>query len=406
MANVIKKTPAVEKDAFFKRIAMFSIGLYLVFSTVFDEVASGLSVLSSVSIYFCLGCCALYVLARGTFRLNYMMVILLAVGVLLVISTVYSPTAETVVNRYLYRYWTSSILVILISNTVTSLKDVDKVITCYVLAGVAISLYMYSLYGISNLVASLGRLDTQLGNQNGVGMSCAFAIIFAVCKFVKAKGYLKILYAVAAVVCMPAVMFTGSRKSILILMVAFVVFVLFYSENKNFIKNVLLGIVLIGIVIWAIYYIPAFEVIKTRFEATFNFLGGNTTTVDVGDANRMRYLEQGIKVFLENPFFGAGFCSSHYYFGVYSHNNFIELLMNGGLALFLTFYSMYALSFILNMKYRRNIPRFYFAIAITILAMILTADIGVVTYYERVTLIAMSLCVAIAQAAKKGDDSE
>ncbi len=405
MANVIRKTSAVEKNAFFKQLAMFSIGLYLVFSAVFDKMAiPALAKLSSVSIYFCLGCCALFILSRGTFRLNYAIVILLVTGALLTISTVYTPAPEATVSKYLYRYWTSVILVVLISNTVDSFEDVDKVLTYYSLAGVALSICMYSLYGVSNLAAAMGRVDDQLGNQNAVGMICAFGVVFAVFEMIRAKGYQKVLYVLAALICMPAVMFTGSRKAILIIVVAFVAFLLLYSESKNFIRNVLLGIVLVGLVILAIYNIPAFDVIRTRFESTFDFfLGGNVDAAVVGDDHRVMFMEKGIKVFLEHPYFGAGFVSSHYYFGVYSHNNYIELLMNGGLALFLTYYFMYLLSFIFNLKHRRKMPRVYFAIALTVIIMILVADIGVVTYYERTTLIAMSLCATIAQAAKKGE---
>ena len=52
-------------------------------------------------------------------------------------------------------------------------------------------------------------------------------------------------------------------------------------------------------------------------------------------------MKAGVDVWLNHPIFGAGTASTIYYLGVYSHNNFLEMLINSGLFGFCVFYSVY-----------------------------------------------------------------
>lgn len=398
---------SVSGDKALKKLAMFSVCTYIVMSTVFDAVKSDLSRLSSAAIYFCLICCALYIFSRGTFRLKQVEIWLLIFGAALGISLLYTPTSETVVSMYFYRFCTSAILVILISNILCGRKDFETIIDAYVIAGVCISLYMYYTYGIINLAEATERLDNQLGNQNGTGMSCAFSVIFAVYRSITRKGKRALYYIAAIIICTPAMMFSGSRKALLIVFVALIVFVLVYTRGRMSLSRLMLVIAVVAIMLAILNYVPAFSVIRDRIFTTFDAIQNNGDGVANSDNNRIKYIVEGFQRFLESPIFGNGFFYSHYVFGTYSHCNFIELLMNGGIIGFTAFYSIYVLVLSKAKKLlKTSDDTAYPSFLIMLIAAFLVVDIGVVSYYDRYTLIMFTLCFCDENALKPPMASE
>lgn len=401
--NYFKKNVVqADKDTFLKKLAVFSIGIYIIFSTVFDTVATNLSKLSSISIYFCIGCCALYILERGSFRINFIIGALVTVGVLFSVSALYTPAQDNLVNMYLYRYLASVVLVALISNTLTKREDVLRIIDCYILAGTILSLLIYYNYGFENLASSIERIDAQMGNQNVVGISCAFTVALAVYMMVTEKRKKRLLYIASVVLSVPTVMFTGSRKSLLIIIGGVLVFVFSYSKDKKLLTKLFLTVVIVVGIYLLIFYVPAFEMIKNRILSTFDVFNGvkNAETMK-SDTNRMMYMKKGFGEFLKSPLWGGGFCYSYYFFGKYSHNNYIELLMNGGLFTFIAYYSMYFAAFKKALYWiKGNKNRKHFAFIFMILAALLVMDFGVVSYYKRYTLILLAMCFCNADSLK------
>ena len=71
------------------------------------------------------------------------------------------------------------------------------------------------------------------------------------------------------------------------------------------------------------------------------FVQINSSTPDTSTTERMYFIQEGIKGFIQSPFLGNGFQSFEHKFGRYSHNNFIELLYSGGLLSLTIYYSIY-----------------------------------------------------------------
>ena len=380
-------------DKALKKLAMFSICVYIVVSTVFDAVKSDLSRLSSVAIYFCLACCAVYIFSRGTFKLRQVEIWLLIFGATLGVSLLYTPTSEDVVNMYFYRFCTSAILVMLISNTLCDRKDFETMVDIYIFAGVCISLYMYYTYGITNLAEATERLDNQLGNQNGTGMSCAFSVIFATYRLITRKGKGALFYIASIVICTPAMMFSGSRKALLIAFVAIIAFVFVYTRGRMSLSRLVLVVAVVAIMIAVINYVPAFSFIRDRVVSTFEAIQNNGDGVTNSDSNRIKYITDSLQKFLEKPILGNGFFYSHHIFGTYSHCNYTELLMNGGVIGFTAFYSIYALILRKAKKlFKASNDLTYPSFLIMVVIAFFVMDIGVVSYYDRYTLIMFTLC--------------
>lgn len=372
-------------------LAIYSISLYVVLSVLFEGSQNANARLASYGLYLCLGMCISEVLLKQKIKIHSFTVCLLIFGVLLTISYFYSPADVDIKNIYLYRYWTSYLVIFFISNTIAGYKDIQKLLFTFVLAGVLLSLTLYHTYGFSNLLVSSTRIGDELGNQNMLGLYCAFSIVIAVYLFVTKKKSLFLLSAV--VICIPAVMFTGSRKAVLLIAVALMSFFLAYSQNRFLVKRVLLLAILLLTMIILIESIPAFSMIRQRFENLFTLFKSGTAA-DVSDLRRLMFIKIGMQQFGNRFLLGNGFCYSYNLFGTYTHNNYIELLLNNGIVGAASYYSIHILLLIKQHKVRKY-DRKVSSFVLMILGAVLFCDIGVITYYNRYILILITICVSL-----------
>ncbi len=390
---VEKKIEKQARESFFKKLAMLSIMLYIVLYVTFDATRTEFSWLSSVSIYFCLACCVIFVLSRGTIKINYTSGMLLLFLILAYISTLYTPTDENIVVQYLYRLFSSVILVMLISNVVETKEDVEKIVDAFIFAGFCLAIFLYLSFGFQNLLTSSNRIDNRHGNLNIIGLNCTFSIIFSVYKIVTKKSKKRFLYALVTVVSFPAIMFSGSRKAILVLLVALVVFFLSYSKNKVVVSRIIIAILALLVIAALIYYVPAFKVMKSRIFSMLEWASGDNNTITASsDSSRMMFIKRGFEAFLNSPVWGNGFLYSYHLFGLYAHNNYIELLMDGGIICFAAYYSIYLYILRNFLKHRKTGDRAFSSFLITVLIALLFADIGVVSFYNRYILILIIIC--------------
>lgn len=372
-----------------KDIAIPSIMIYIIIAICFDGTKLSPVPLASFGIYLCAGVCGVCALLSKRLSLRPIYFYVLLFGLVLSLSTLYSPVKESLQKMYLYRFWTGVILMILVCNSITCRKDIEKLLHAVILGGVLLSVLIYAEYGIENIADAEERVLDELSDINMLGVYCAFAIIISAVYMFTRKRF-KLLYLAAIVVMTPFLLFTGSRKAVLQVAVGLLTFLLYYSRNKK-----LLGrLVLIGAIIAAgvilINYVPAFSVINEHFGDMGNLLTGEGE-LDQGDINRMEYLELGWQYFLKKPFIGHGFFSSFYYFSAYTHCNYVELLMNNGILGFGIYYFMRLSILFKGFKYgSRNDVLSGLIIAFSIA--LLFCDIGVVTYYNRFLFIAIAIC--------------
>ena len=393
-----------------KNMAIFSIGLYVVLTTVFESLDSDASVWASLGMYFCLAMCMLYVMVKGTINYNWLIITLAIFGVILYISTYYTRVEQSYIDMYLSLYWKTVILLFLAINAMEKSEDLQFLLNIYILSGVILAIYMYQSYGLDYLFTMEERLDDEMGNQNNVAIRCTFSVILAIYRVFTSKSVFRWLWLLLAAICVPAIMFLGSRKAIIMIVGALLTLFLVYDKNpKTKIVNFLKKLVLIGIifiVVWIlIYNVPAFSVIKDRFEEMFALFQGQTSSTNLGDQNREQYIEEGLATFFESPLWGSGFFYSVYLFGVYSHNNFVELLMNNGLIGFCVFYYIY-LKLFLDIRVLKNRKLSIYALMFMLIVALLIMDIGVVSYYSRYSLLLITLCSRIVYLETKEMEKE
>jgi O-antigen ligase len=133
--------------------------------------------------------------------------------------------------------------------------------------------------------------------------------------------------------------------------------------------------------------------IKGRFEEMILGLLGQGS-LNEGDILRQYYIETGLAEFKESPIWGNGFYYSAYLFGHYSHNNYIELLMNNGIIGFIAYYSIYIKLLIDAFKMKTTFHKSYVLIVLVVFVF-LALDLGTVSYFDRYTLLILAVCSRI-----------
>lgn len=119
-----------------------------------------------------------------------------------------------------------------------------------------------------------------------------------------------------------------------------------YKLNSSArIKIILLSLLFISLLF---VYIPTeyLSFVSERL-AQLNFFSNQINELDESDANRILLLKSGFFYGMDSPILGNGYYSfsqlllKEYGFATYSHNNFIEIFVGGGIIGFTLYYSLY-----------------------------------------------------------------
>jgi O-antigen ligase len=244
---------------------------------------------------------------------------------------------------------------VLLIQIITKKEDVEKLLKANFIALVVLLFYVI----IKSDKTSIGSLrigvDTlgEYWNANDIGLKCSVGLLFALYFLFKGKNSktTNAFYIISAVLFGIVIFLTGSRKAFIMLAIIMCMFFwLRAKENKLLILLMLL--LTISVLVLLTQRIPSlYNVIGVRIDSLFkNLFGIKTSEGSFGIRQDM--ISLGLNWFKERPIFGYGLDNySALYFlehGVktYSHCNFIEILVNGGLFGFLLYYSIYVYIFI------------------------------------------------------------
>lgn len=246
--------------------------------------------------------------------------------------------------------WQLFVLFFLIYNLFYENRDAYKIyVKAMYIAGIFFVIYTVYSYGVSELIKMVysdttHRLGAEFSQKNVYGMNHATTALIAFYYMVRNKKYKLFNFVVlcASFIC---TMSSGSKKALLIVVIG-VLYLIYKSYGiRQFYK--VIGLTLFaGILFYMAIHLPMFEMLRRRFEGSINALlgksGGDSSTV-----TRMSFIETGWRLFKDKILIGYGADNFKYVsgVGVYSHNNFIEILVNFGIIGFTMFYSMYVVAF-------------------------------------------------------------
>jgi O-antigen ligase len=270
---------------------------------------------------------------------------------------------------------------------------VDQLLIALMWAGFVVVIYSYIYYGldmISNVLLLGQRLDNGFTNINSVGMISGIMIIISIYKVIYDKKIVYLLFDIPGFILILA---TGSRKALVLTIMGSIMIFVLKNLSANFLKSAIkitaIAIVAFLLIRWMIS-LDVFSGIDERMQGLIALVTGKGT-VDHSALVRLNYIHLGIDIFKKNPIFGIGmgnariYAASVYGSDAYLHNNYVELLANGGIVGFIIYYSIYfdiVKKIVSKFRYRDK----KLALIIVLLIMLLIMDYGMVSYYSKNTI--------------------
>ncbi len=277
-------------------------------------------------------------------------------------------------------------------------------------AGVILAFYSVAVLR-TNIIRGLhtehaSLIMSRVGLQsNEMGMCFGYSLIVSIYLYVIDKKQKKYLY--SAIICAVFLLLTGSRKSIIFFLVGLgSVYLLSSNSNVKVIKRLSITFFISCTFYFFIMNMPIlYNILGRRIDSLFAVLNGER----VADSTYTRYvmIEYGKKMISQHPWFGHGFNSFYQSYGAwsgnykYSHNNYIELMVSGGIVLTVIYYLRYILSLIKLRKYILSNKEAIYLTAIIVSTLVI--DITTVSYYSQINVILIGV---MAGYLKNHDEKE
>ena len=294
-------------------------------------------------------------------------------------------------------------------------RDFSRIALLYLIAIGAFAVYVAAF---SDPLDAMTRFGWDVGvNPNAAGMVTAFACglsLYLATGSPKKRG--QALYLLPALLFLTVTVLTGSIKAMLVVAGIMALYLMLRYPKRAWVLPVLGLAVLAGMYALSksrlMYEVPFFykgyfhDIVWKRFEGLFLYLESGQTEVFETAAERGSLLSVGLDAIRRRPLTGYGLdCFQHLTdaagvpVGTYSHNNYIELLVSGGVPLLLLHYA--PILALLVMGVRRMRGRAEVKMALTLLVAVLVADLAVVSYYDRTLLMIPALLAAVTWQGKQ-----
>lgn len=235
----------------------------------------------------------------------------------------------------------------------------------------------------------LDRMSGFIGNSNTLSINFSLAAL-AIWLFIPNNWIIKFVSITTACY---GVYISGSRKGVILIGSLLLLISKKYSECFSKIGRTVFMITTGSVIIIIYKYyeninqllienVLAFRRISMMFESK----------ADLSILQREWLFNKGIEIWQSSPLFGEGLGQFAYIsgFGAFSHNNYIELLVAGGLVAFILYYSIYMYLLYYGFKNGRN----WFFYGLLIVGTMLIIDIVAVSFYDRATMLFIALIIA------------
>ena len=222
-------------------------------------------------------------------------------------------------------------------------------------------------------------------SHNDIALVAAFAIVFLnyfrVNKIKIRFNYLSQLFLVLFII------LTGARKSLLLAIAGMIVYPLMFSGDRKKVVvktgKILIAIVLILVAFYALLTNKfLYDLIGYRFAGYFSGVTGGTFT-ESSAITRSVMKETAIALIKQKPIFGWGLNTFRTFkgsFGTWSHVNYYELWVSGGIIAVIIYYSFYLYAIIKLIKIKESKMRGMFLV---IMLFMFVMDYLSITYVSR-----------------------
>ena len=231
-------------------------------------------------------------------------------------------------------------------------------------------------------------------NANTVGymLSVAGLISFYLCSD-KKKWY----YALIGLFFCFLSLFSGSRKVVVILGMGLclLVFLSQKTKRRSFISLGLMIFILTVSLFAAMNWEPLYQIFGNRIALLFSVFSGGE--IDESTSIRIHMIIRGWELFSQKPIlgWGLGAFTDIGGFGIYAHNNYIELLVALGLVGTIWYYSIFIYIFGTGVKRFFTSPeKSSYVLSLTLIVVMMFVDMANVSYTEEFSNVLLALCYA------------
>ena len=266
----------------------------------------------------------------------------------------------------------------------------EKLLKAVMWGGFIVVAYTFIFVGIGELIKMtlLGsRLESSFDNVNAISLICSFSLILSLYFMFKEKSYL--VYTILDIPTIVLLSACGSRKSLVVAIIGSLAVYVIKDNVKR--KKTLLVRLLVGVIITLVLllYLSQFDVFSGVTERMLGLLGlFSGDNIDHSTLVRQEMAELGFSLFRENPLLGIGMSNAHIIcyqklgLNCYLHNNYAEILADGGIIGAFFYYSIH-FDIILKVKRYNGFKSSEGYLILILLLSLLLSDLSMVSFYEK-----------------------
>ena len=346
--------------------------------------------LQGLTLYAMVGVLLLVILQRGSIKLNSYTVWYGIFMIFAILSCIYA-TNRSMAAAGLYPVLIVLIFSVAMAMVITRRAHMEYLFYAMVFGSVILTVYLAVTGKFSDYTDVGDRFGGELtGNANvfaSVYMIAAAASVYFMFRMKTARG--KLLFLATFISQLYALVVSGGRKYFIFPFILIYLMALQKRDKKSRIHIIRVSI-LFAALVFAVYMLIMkveflYENIGYRFEDLIDYTLDQSTDVEGGTIIRQKMVDRGMELWRSSPILGHGMdmFTAISGFGVYSHNNFVELLCNHGLLGFIWYYGFYIYLLIKLLKNKRNDTLKHFLIGFV--AALFVYETGAVAYDTLVT---------------------
>lgn len=370
---------------------VLSVGLYIASVFVFSYSIE-LNYISQICFILMALCCLLYILGfkRGLIVVDQSIRWFCSILVLSVVSIIWAFNRTYAIGKVI-TVLQLVLLGIAIYLIIDNSEKIKQVLNAIIISGYFMYIYTFQQMGLAGIMNNFRdnvRIGSEINQENAFGYYSV--IVVALILYFAIYQNKKVYYFLLPI---PVVMIalTGSKKGMLLLMIAILFLVTFKHKNHLF-WRAMLAILFLIVVIIILYNFGFLDIVLGRLDKALN---GN----DMSTEMRQLYIEFGLEKFIESPIWGYGiehFCllfGEEYGSIEAPHNNYIQVMTSFGIIGLIVWYR----SFFKFLAYStRNFFKDEFSPILMILVIIyLVNDITTTTLTNKFSYILVALCFSI-----------
>ena len=276
-----------------------------------------------------------------------------------VASSVYSANKNILSDAY-YLMYVAIVLIACVCTTIEKIEDIYYVFDFYCASTILLFLILLITgnlisYGLFNELNRLGSTFTNNSNTFATFQLVAFCVSswrFIYSKKENIKKRKRLLYLIATITSILSIALSGARKCLVSAIVCIFIYFFFKQDaggQRKYVRNLLAFVIIFSLTMYVVLHNDyLYMIIGERFEELMlQFFGRSTAIEGSSSYLRAEYRKMAFQGWLNSPIWGHGFDSFRFFNNevhgrnAYSHNNFLELLYNGGIIAFGLFYIIY-----------------------------------------------------------------